>query len=279
MESLVEFSRKYGSDPELVLAGGGNTSMKGNGVLYVKGSGCALATIRPEDFVALDIGKLTAIFDKEYSPVEMERESQFLADVMDAKLPGQEGKRPSVEALLHGLFPQRYVLHLHPALINGLTCGRDGEAWAKKLFGDRVIWVSANRPGYILAKSLYGKLNESTKMVLMKNHGVFFAADTAQELGQLLDEMVTALKAVAGEGYVGDPGKADLSKPYTPDQIVYCGLGPDLPDTENARLLAADADKITHYGEAFGGAVALEPDVIDFITHWEAENYRKKKAN
>ena len=42
MKNLVEFSRKYGSDPELVLAGGGNTSMKENGVLYVKGSGCIL---------------------------------------------------------------------------------------------------------------------------------------------------------------------------------------------------------------------------------------------
>lgn len=279
MESLVDFSRKYGGDPELVLAGGGNTSMKENGVLYVKGSGCSLATIDPEDFVALDISKLMKIFDREYSPVEMERESQFLADVMATKLPGQEGKRPSVEALLHGLFPQRYVLHLHPALINGLTCGRDGEAWAKKLFGDKVIWVSANRPGYILAKSMLGRVNENTKVALMKNHGVFFAADTPQELDQLLTDVLTALKAVAGEGYVGDPGKADLSKPYTPDQIVYCGLGPDLPDTENARLLAADADKITHYAEAFGGALPLEPDVIDFITHWEAENYRKKKAN
>ena len=37
MEHLVAFSRKYGRDPELVVAGGGNTSMKENGVLYVKG--------------------------------------------------------------------------------------------------------------------------------------------------------------------------------------------------------------------------------------------------
>ena len=65
MKELVEFSRKYGSDPELVLAGGGNTSMKEKGVLYVKGSGCSLSTIREENFVAMDLAKLLEILDKE----------------------------------------------------------------------------------------------------------------------------------------------------------------------------------------------------------------------
>ena len=61
MEQLVAFSRKYGSDPELVVAGGGNTSMKENGVLYVKGSGVALADVTAKDFVALDLDKLMAV--------------------------------------------------------------------------------------------------------------------------------------------------------------------------------------------------------------------------
>ena len=138
MRNLVEFSRKYGSDPELVLAGGGNTSMKEDGVLYVKGSGCSLSTIRSVDFVAMDLEKLLAICDREYPDDDKQREAMFLTDVSAAKLPGEEKKRPSVEALLHALFPQRYVLHLHPALINGLTCGVDGERAAAEPFPEAI---------------------------------------------------------------------------------------------------------------------------------------------
>ena len=64
MQKLVEFSRRYGSNPELVLAGGGNTSMKEGGILYIKGSGCSLSTIRSVDFVAMDMEKLLAICKK-----------------------------------------------------------------------------------------------------------------------------------------------------------------------------------------------------------------------
>ena len=126
MENLVAFSRKYGSNPDLVLAGGGNTSMKKDGVLYVKGSGCALATICEENFVAMNISALLDTLKKDYPADDKAREAAYLADVMAARLPGEEEKRPSVEALLHALFPQKYVLHLHPARVNGLTCAVDG---------------------------------------------------------------------------------------------------------------------------------------------------------
>ena len=245
MKELVEFSRKYGSDPELVLAGGGNTSMKEKGVLYVKGSGCSLSTIREENFVAMDLAKLLEILDKDYPAEDREREAMFLADVSKAKLPGEENKRPSVEALLHALFPQRYVLHLHPALVNGLTCGLDGEKISGELFPD-AIWVEACRPGYTLAK--------------------------------LLDDMMTALKARLPGELPEKLEDVDLSKPFTPDHIVYCGVGPALPDTENARLLYRDAQKINWYAGAFGGPKPLDEELVQFILNWEAESYRKKQS-
>lgn len=276
MNNLVEYSRKYGSNPDLVVAGGGNTSMKEDGVLYVKGSGCKLATINPEDFVKMDISKLKATLAKTYPENDAEREKEFLADCGSAKLPGEEAKRPSVEALLHALFPQRYVLHLHPALVNGLTCGNDGEAWAKKLFPN-AIWVESCKPGYTLAKSLDGKIDETIDTVLLQNHGVFFAAETPEELAVLLENMIDTLKAQLPGELPEDLAPADLSKPFTPDHIVYCGLGPDLPDTENARLCYKDAQKITWYSQGFGGPHPLEPWLVEFITHWEAESYRKSK--
>lgn len=277
MQKLVEFSRRYGSNPELVLAGGGNTSMKENGVLYVKGSGCSLSTIRSVDFVAMNLDKLLTICGKQYPTEDKEREAMFLADVSAAKLPGEERKRPSVEALLHALFPQRYVLHLHPALINGLTCGADGRRIAAELFPG-VIWVNACRPGYTLAKRLADKIGPGTDTVLLQNHGVFFAADTPEGLAKLLDGMILVLKAELPRDLPEELEDVDLSKPFTPDHIVYCGVGPKLPDTENARLLYRDAQKINWYSQSFGGPLPLSEELVQFILNWEAESYRKKQS-
>jgi len=277
MQNLVAYSRKYGSDPDLVLCGGGNTSMKENGVLYVKGSGCALSSIEPENFVKMDLEKLRGLVKKAYPSEDREREAMYLADVAATKLPGEEEKRPSVEALLHGLFTQRYVLHLHPALVNGLTCGINGEQTAAQLFPE-AIWVPACKPGYTLAKLLSDKLTAETDTVLLQNHGVFFAAETPEKLAELLENMLTKLKACLPGALPEELPEADITRPFTPDHIVYCGLGPVLPDTDNARLLYRDAQKITWYAQSFGGPLPLSQELVDFITHWEAESYRKKKS-
>ena len=275
MQNLIQFSRTYGADPDLVLAGGGNTSMKENGILTVKASGCSLARVTEENFVKLEIAKLIPIFEKQYPDDDSRREAMFLADVSEAKIPGQEDRRPSVEALLHALFPQRYVLHLHPALVNGLTCGADGRRIAAELFPD-AIWVDACRPGYTLAKLRSDRITPETDTVLLQNHGVFFSAETPEELKALLDGMTEKLKARLPGPLPEELDDVDLSRPFTPDHIVYCGVGPVLPDTENARLLYRDAQKINWYSRSFGGPLPLDPELVSFILNWEAESYRKK---
>ena len=278
MKQLVAFSNFYGADPELVVAGGGNTSMKENGVLYVKGSGTALATIRAEEFVALDMAKLLKITEKTYPAEDAAREAEFLADILAARLTGEEHKRPSVETLLHALFPQRYVLHLHPNKVNGLTCSKKGEAEAKRLFPD-AAWIEECRPGYILAMKVREKIAGGADTVLLQNHGVFFAADTPEQLGNMLRSMLDTLDSAIAAGY--DPAldvPPALSGPFTPDHIVYCGLGPDLPDTDVARQSWDSAKKIAHYAASFGGQKPMSDDMIQFITHWEAESYRRKQA-
>ena len=94
MKNLVEFSRKYGSDPELVLAGGGNTSMKENGVLYVKGSGCSLSTIEENNFVAMDLEKLLEILNKEYPASDhLPNQAANILSAPDASVPPRHGAR------------------------------------------------------------------------------------------------------------------------------------------------------------------------------------------
>ena len=278
MKNLVAFSNLYGADPELVVAGGGNTSMKENGVLYVKGSGTALATIRAEEFVALDMAKLMEIPKKVYPDEDASREAAFLADILAARMPGEEQKRPSVETLLHALFPQRYVLHLHPNKVNGLTCAKNGEKEAKRLFPD-AAWIEECRPGYILAMKVREKINEGADTVLLQNHGVFFASDDPEKLGHMLNSMLEKLDEAIEAGYDASLDvPPSLSRPFTPDHIVYCGLGPNLPDTEVARQSWKSAETIAHYTASFGGQKPMSDEMIEFISHWEAENYRRKQA-
>jgi rhamnose utilization protein RhaD (predicted bifunctional aldolase and dehydrogenase) len=201
LEQLAALSNKYGSDEELVLAGGGNASAKEGGILYIKGSGTSLATIKAEDFVRMDRGKLSSIFEKEYPEDDNLREAAVLSDLMAARLTSNENKRPSVETTLHSIFPQTFVLHVHPAVINGLTCGANGEKIAKELFGENIIWVGLCRPGYVLAKlckelieDYKHKYSRDASIILLQNHGIFIADDSVEGLSQKLEEILSKLK-------------------------------------------------------------------------------------
>ncbi|NLW74370.1 MAG: class II aldolase [Clostridiales bacterium] len=269
LETLIEFSRKYGADPELVNAGGGNTSAKQDGIMYIKCSGTALKDASEASFAKMDLEKLYHIFERRYPEGDREREAAVLADMMACRVPGEEHKRPSVETLLHALFRQKYVLHLHPALVNGLTCSRGGEAEAGRLLGDEVAWVPACRPGYTLALLMHEKMKAAGSplgVVLLENHGVFFAADTPGELDRMLSDMTEKLAGCIREfPQTGDGGAEpgygeklaklsgceyfcyngsttarafaasleaakDLLTPFNPDQVVYCGPGAEYVD-------------------------------------------------
>lgn len=202
LEKLVGFSNFYGSNEELVLAGGGNTSAKDGNIMYIKGSGTRLSDITAEGFVKMDRSKIAEIFTKEYPSEDKEREALSLADLMAAKLPGQESKRPSVETTLHSLFPHTFVLHLHPALINGVTCSVKGEEAARELFGDEVLWIEPTKPGYTLAKHCYERLNaykeefsRDADILLLANHGIFIADDTVEGLDEKLFSVMQRIRA------------------------------------------------------------------------------------
>lgn len=194
-------SNKYGADENFVLAGGGNTSFKDKSALYVKGSGTSLATITESGFVKMDLNKLDAMWGRDYGSDTALAEKRVLRDMMDARALGEEDKRPSVETLLHKLMPTSLVLHVHPALVNGLTCGRDGEKICKELFGDDAVFMRATKPGYALAVAAKKATEEHEKrtgkfpnLIFMQNHGVFFGADSLKEMDALVGKTMAALR-------------------------------------------------------------------------------------
>ena len=200
IQELISLSRKYGSNPEFVLAGGGNTSYKDGKHLWIKASGFPLADIGEEGFARMDEDKLAAVWKKEYPDDPDAREEQALTDLMNARSEG-ESKRPSVETLLHDLFPQAYVVHLHPPLVNGLTCSMRGKEAAEELFPEGFVWIPVVNPGYVLATEVKGAIEEYTargkgapSLVFLQNHGVFVAADTADEIDRLYKRIMNSLE-------------------------------------------------------------------------------------
>ena len=188
LSELVQLSHRYGADPRWVLAGGGNTSYKDRTRLWIKASGTTLATIDAEGFVGIDRAPLGRILSRNYPTDHAERERLVLADLLAARIPGAE-KRPSVETLLHDLFPHSYVVHTHPALINGMTCGATGSHVARELFGDEPVWIGQIEPGYLLATATGDALQayrESTgtdaHLLFLENHGVVIAGDEPEQV-------------------------------------------------------------------------------------------------
>ncbi|MDC7126053.1 MAG: class II aldolase/adducin family protein, partial [Spirochaetales bacterium] len=190
VQELAEVTNRYGSDKDFVLAGGGNTSFKENGIMYVKPSGTTMATISAEDFVKVDLEKLKCMMDKTYSEDSEEREAEALKDMMASRVPGED-KRPSVETLLHFLLPYNYVVHTHPTLINGLTCSKDGESICSEIFGKKALWIPVVNPGYILALTIKERLEEhrrnggADQIIILQNHGIFVQADSLEEIDNI----------------------------------------------------------------------------------------------
>ncbi|GHV88779.1 short-chain dehydrogenase [Spirochaetia bacterium] len=204
LQELVDISRFYGANPDYVIAGGGNTSFKEGaskgGVLFVKGSGTSLGDITPQGFVRMDRAKLARIWETAYPQDADEREAAVLADMMAAKLPGEDGKRPSVETLLHDILPFTYVVHTHPALVNGLTCSQEGETAARELFGEGCIWIPITNPGYTLSQAVKKALDaylahngKPADTIFLQNHGIFAGAGSVEGIKAIYAKILSVL--------------------------------------------------------------------------------------
>ena len=206
LRELIELSRFYGQNPDFVLAGGGNTSYKDDETLFIKASGVSLAGITPDGFVRVNRGKLNRIWEKQYSESDEDSDLQILQDILESREKGEQHNRPSVETLLHSLFPFAYVVHTHHCLINGLTCAQRGEERAKALFEDRVLWVPITKPGYTAAKrvredirSFTERFGAAPRIVLVQNHGVFVAGESFDEIREQTDALVDTVRSKVSE--------------------------------------------------------------------------------
>jgi len=202
MQELVEharLSRQFGADERFVFLGGGNTSFKTGDLLHIKPSGTALATIQPDQFVAVERTALRRLFSEPLPEDVWEREAAVKDMVLAAVRPRGSG-RPSVEAPVHEVIDYAYVYHMHPALVNGMTCARDGAAACRELFPD-ALWVEYVNPGYTLSRAMAERLAEAAaadgrqpQVVFLGNHGVFVGADSLDEITSIYGRLMQRLE-------------------------------------------------------------------------------------
>jgi NAD(P)-dependent dehydrogenase (short-subunit alcohol dehydrogenase family)/rhamnose utilization protein RhaD (predicted bifunctional aldolase and dehydrogenase) len=213
VRDLVELSHSYGSNPDLVLAGGGNTSLKLGDHMLVKASGKALSAVRAEDFVDLDRAALQTLLDHDLGIDRDEREAAFKQAVLAARREPQRMQRPSVESVLHHLMPGRFVVHLHATLVNQFSCCQRGRHLLAQQLGDDVLWVDLVDPGFALAQALQRALSKFSaatgkprpRAVVMQNHGLVLSGETPSEIKADFDWLFGSLAHIRHEA--SDPAE------------------------------------------------------------------------
>ncbi|GIU55683.1 hypothetical protein NicSoilC12_14320 [Arthrobacter sp. NicSoilC12] len=240
VEELISRSNRLGADKRNTNFAGGNTSAKGTEkdpvtgedveLLWVKGSGGDLGTLKAEGLAVLRLDRLQALRNV-YPGVE--REDEMVA-AFDYCLHGKGGAAPSIDTAMHGLVDAAHVDHLHPDSGIAIATAADGEALTKEIFGEKVAWVPWRRPGFQLGLDIAAIKDANPHAVgtILGGHGITAWGATSEEA-----EANSLWIIEQAEQYIKDHGK---SEPFGPKLPGYAAL----PETERRAKAAALAPVI-----------------------------------
>jgi rhamnose utilization protein RhaD (predicted bifunctional aldolase and dehydrogenase)/NAD(P)-dependent dehydrogenase (short-subunit alcohol dehydrogenase family) len=217
----VYTTRLLGSDPLLVLHGGGNTSLKMempdlagdmHDVLCVKGSGRDMGAIDPSGLPAVRLEPLRKLRQRE------DLDDADMARVQRAYLLDPAAPSPSVEMLLHAFVPAKYVDHTHANAVLSLIDQPNGAELATEVYGSRLGFVPYHRPGFGLAKAAARVFDADPRVegLILANHGIFTFGDSAREAYERMIEMVSLAEARLKQGRTGVFKAAALPRAIAP---------------------------------------------------------------
>ncbi len=188
LEDRVKTSNLLGKNKNLVLHGGGNTSVKVieknihgelEEILYVKGSGWDLENIEANGFSPVKLKPLLAL-SKLSKLSDSQMVNELLVNMTKASAP-----TPSVEAILHAIIPYKFVDHTHADSFIAISNSINGDKIIKKIYGNKVLIIPYVMPGFELAKICVKFLESGIKDgiigMLLLNHGIFSFGETSQE--------------------------------------------------------------------------------------------------
>lgn len=277
-ELLRYRSNLLGADLRITNFGGGNTSSKirqrdpltgeNAEVLWVKGSGGDLGTIKREGFATLYQDKLRLV-ERRYKGVS---EEDAMAELYPLCTFGQNPVVASIDTALHGFLPFAHVDHLHPDWGIALAAAANGKEKMEEFnraFGHRLIWVPWQRPGFELAMMLRRAVdaNRDCDGLVLGGHGLFTWGDTQREcylntlhvidqLGQFIQEHMRRRgeKIFGGQAVASRENRADLALEMMPvirgrvsQQRAMIGSWSDSEDVLRF-VNSEDAAKLSHLG-------------------------------
>ncbi|MCB9584155.1 MAG: bifunctional aldolase/short-chain dehydrogenase [Polyangiaceae bacterium] len=202
LATRVYTSHLLGRRPDLVLHGGGNTSVKATAqevdgrmceVLFVKGSGWDLASIEPTGFPACRLEPLLRLCElAELSDDDMVK--ALRSQMLDANSP-----TPSVEALLHALIPGKYVDHTHADAALALLDRPNGRELATEVWGTEALVLPYVMPGFVLARAVHALRDDpglpAAGCLVLDKHGVFTWDQTARASYDRMIEAISKAEA------------------------------------------------------------------------------------
>ena len=189
IDLLVYRSNLLGADLRLTNYGGGNTSCKimakdpltgmETEVMWVKGSGGDLGTMKKSGLAALYVDRLRSL-TKVYRGIEFEDE---MVELFNHCIFDLASKAPSIDTPLHGFLPFKHIDHLHPDAAIAIAAAKDGKKITHELFGGKIGWVEWQRPGFDLGLKLKKCLDENPGIIgiMLGSHGLFTWGDTAYD--------------------------------------------------------------------------------------------------
>ncbi|MBX6355624.1 MAG: bifunctional rhamnulose-1-phosphate aldolase/short-chain dehydrogenase [Micromonosporaceae bacterium] len=187
--AMLDRANRLGADPTVTNYGGGNCSCKAEVVhpatgepvtlLYVKGSGGDLGTLRYPGLAVLELGRLRGL-DGRYRGVAHEDE---MVDLFAYCSFGPGGAAPSIDTPMHGLVEATHVDHLHPDSVIALAAAADGEQLVRECYGDRVRWIPWIRPGWELGRMIAEIVRTQPQVegVVLGGHGLTTWGTTSEQ--------------------------------------------------------------------------------------------------
>lgn len=184
---LLYRSNLLGSDLRITNYGGGNTSCKTfeidpiqqieKEVLWIKGSGGDLASMKRNGLAGLDLSKVLDL-KKIYKGLSHEDE---MVELLNYCIFDLNSKAPSIDTPLHAFLPFKHIDHLHPDAVIAIAASKDGEKITKEIFGDKIGWIPWQRPGFDLGLKLFACLQENPNIIgiILESHGLFTWGDTS----------------------------------------------------------------------------------------------------
>jgi rhamnulose-1-phosphate aldolase/alcohol dehydrogenase len=186
---LVYRSNLLGADLRLTNYGGGNTSCKAMAkdplsgketeVMWVKGSGGDLGTMKRSGLAALYVDRLRSLTNV-YRGIQFEDE---MVELFNHCIYDLASKAPSIDTPLHGFLPFKHIDHLHPDAAIAIAAAKDGKKITQELFEGTIGWVEWQKPGFDLGLKLRACLEENPGIrgIMLGSHGLFTWGDTAYE--------------------------------------------------------------------------------------------------